>query len=458
MAQKRSSRRNSVLAYVVPAIVILLVAIGAYIVFARQREQTNQSSNSVTFTVRRGDVAPVLSLTGQVVAAKTVNLAFETGGTIKEVAVSVGDTVKKGQFLAAIDATDLERQVEIAKANYDSALAQYEQAKAGTPASQLKVQEINVTYALKALNKAKDQLSQLQRDPSATPSAIASAQDAVDKAQQQYETSLAQLQASKAGPTSYELKSKLGAVTQAKYNYEQALANLSKAKLYAPMAGTVLQVNGEVGETVNAGISSSARTQTSGASGSTGSTSGSSSGSSTSAFIVIADLTRLEVSAAVDQVDIVNLSVGQKVKITFDALPDMEFTGNVRYIDPNPTNSQNVITYPVTVTIDNPDRRLRPGMAANLEIELDKRTNVLVVPNLAVRVQSGKKVVTKIVDGAPTDVPVVTGISDDRYTEIVSGLVEGDVVVVNAISTTAGQNGTGTNQQRFRGGPGMGMF
>jgi len=122
--------------------------------------------------------------------------------------------------------------------------------------------------------------------------------------------------------------------------------------------------------------------------------------------------------------------VGQDVSIEFDALPDKVFKGKVSSIDPYPVTSQNVVTYYIHISLSEKDSAIKLGMTANLKIDLGRKENVLVVPNMAIRTIEGKKFVTKVVNGLPVRVSVETGLSDERHTEILSGLSEGDEIEV----------------------------
>jgi HlyD family secretion protein len=290
---------------------------------------------------------------------------------------------------------------------YISAEVQYKTAQQGLSAAQLKAQS--------QIDSAKNQVSQ---------------------AENQYETALTQLDAKKAGPSADDKIIQQAAVTQAEENYNAAVRNLDNAILVSPIDGTVLSVNGNVGEKVSAG--------------------GQVSSSSTTALIVIANKTKLKVTAAVDQADIPKVNKGQDVAVSLDAFPDQEFKGKVTNIDPNPVVTQNVVTYNISVSISKGDPKIQLGMGATMKIDLGKRTNVLLVPNLAVQSKGGSKVVSKVIDGSPTDVKVEVGLSDDNNTEITSGLEENDEIEVGVFSSTS--NGT-QNSSQGSGGfgiPGMG--
>jgi len=506
---------------------IAVVVIVATLSGCRPSDQTNQTR---TVRVAKGDITPTLTVTGVVASENEVDLNFKSGGKLAAVFVKAGDRVTVGQKLAQIDDTDLRRQLRIAKASLDSAKAQLRQLKKATP-SDIKIQEIAVGNALASVENAKKNLQSVeastaqdiasaqtdvedakksmdwalaqreaaveewqalvkkyehpifhipnytaeqQKEVDAAEAAansaydkyiaaeakyktaqqnlnvtqikaqsqIDSARNQLSQAEAQYQTALLQLEAKKAGPTADDRTIQQASVTQAEENYDTAVRNLDEAVLVSPINGTVLSVNGNVGEEVSGG-------------GALAGSATAADGSST-AFIVIADLSKLKVTAAVDQADIPKVSKGQKVVISLDAFPDQEFKGKVISIDPNPVVTQNVVTYNIAVSIDNPDPKIQLGMGATLKIDLGKKKNVLVIPNLAVRSVSGRKVVQKIIDGTPTDVRVEVGLSDDENTEITSGLEEGDEIVVGVFAgVSQGTQGTSRPPGGF-GMPGMG--
>lgn len=267
-------------------------------------------------------------------------------------------------------------------------------------------------------------------------SQIDSAKNQVSQAENQYETAVVQLDAKKAGPSADDKIIQQAAVTQAEENYNTAVRNLDNAILVSPIDGTVLSVSGNVGEKVSAG--------------------GQVSSSSTTAFIIIANKSKLKVTAAVDQADIPKVNKGQNVAVSLDAFSDQEFKGKVTNIDPNPVVTQNVVTYNISVSISKGDPKIQLGMGATLKIDLGKRTNVFLVPNLAVQSKGGNKVVSKVIDGSPTDVKVEVGLSDDNNTEITSGLENGDEIEVGVFSGNS--QGTQSSSQGSGGFglPGMG--
>lgn len=242
---------------------------------------------------------------------------------------------------------------------------------------------------------------------------------------------------------SFDIAGKLSemdtAVNQAVVNGQQLAVlepttGAANVALASSIDGTVIHIGAKVGEQLG-GTTASTRTTTTTASGSPA--------IDTPGFITVADLNNLQVKLGVDQADIAKLSVNQAVTISLDAIPDKTFTGAAVFIDPIPTNSQNVITYTVNVSLANPDPRVKLGMSANVSVDLGQKENVLLVPNLAVKTVNGKKVVTKIVAGKQNDVNVTVGVSDDKNTEIKSGLNKGDKVIVGVLTVSSSGGGGG---------------
>ncbi len=204
--------------------------------------------------------------------------------------------------------------------------------------------------------------------------------------------------------------------------------------LTSTLAGTVIHIGAKVGEQIGSTTAQSGN----------GSATGSGSPAiATTGFLTVADLNNLQVKVGVDQADIAKLSINQAVAISLDAIPDKTFAGAVVFIDPIPLNSQNVITYNAYVSLTAPDPLVRLGMSANASVDLGKKENVLLVPNLAVKTVNGQKVVTKVVRGKQTDVNVTVGVADDKNTEIKSGLSSGDKVVVGVVTVTSSARGGG---------------
>jgi RND family efflux transporter MFP subunit len=159
-------------------------------------------------------------------------------------------------------------------------------------------------------------------------------------------------------------------------------------------------------------------------------------GLSAPTFITIVDLDRLEVHAFVDETDIGRVQEGQEALFFVDAHPDREFTGEVTAIYPQAQMEQNVVEYDVVIEIDDTHGLLKPDMTANVTIMMDAREDVLTVPNAAIRREGGRRVVYVAENGQFTPKAVEMGLRDASYTEILSGVEAGDIVLTGELERT----------------------
>ncbi|MEV4414540.1 efflux RND transporter periplasmic adaptor subunit [Catellatospora sp. NPDC049609] len=201
--------------------------------------------------------------------------------------------------------------------------------------------------------------------------------------------------------------------------------------LKAPMAGTVVAINGAVGGSSG---------------GSSGGGNGSSSTSASSGFMQLADLTKLQVAAAVAEADATRLKTGQTATVAWNALTGATATGRVSAISPTAT-SGNTVTYPIEVLLETIPDGTRLGQTVSLTVTVDEVADAVYVPAAAVRTAGGRTTVVVVSNGAQEIRAVVIGLKGDSYTVIVSGLDVGEQVVLATVTT-----GTG-NQQQFPGGP-----
>jgi HlyD family secretion protein len=201
-------------------------------------------------------------------------------------------------------------------------------------------------------------------------------------------------------------------VVSSRASLEQARTNLRYTRIVAPRDGIVLQKPVEEGTVIASSRSSTGSGPT---------------------IVVLGDTSRVFIVTQVDETDIAAVEVGQEADITVDAYANERFEGKVTRIDPLATVEQNVTTIPVTVEIERPDARLKPGMNANVEFITARHENVLVVPNEAVRDDDGGSTVRVLVDGKPVPRAVEVGVAGPETTEIRAGLLEGEEVVTRVI-------------------------
>jgi RND family efflux transporter MFP subunit len=219
------------------------------------------------------------------------------------------------------------------------------------------------------------------------------------------------------------------AVAAARAKVAAAQAAVDQAHLTAPFHATVVAVSNKVGDSVEAGQSA----------------------------IVLADLTSLEVEVSVAEVDINRIVIGQAATLTLDAAPGQTFTGKVSEVNVLGQANQGVVTFPVTVVVPEPSPQVKPGMTAAVSIITDSRENVLLVPNRAVRVSGGQRTVTVLFEGEQIPVPVTLGLVNETMSEVLTGLKEGDTVLLNTSTTTQNRGGFGGGGGFLFGGGGGGF-
>jgi HlyD family secretion protein len=298
-------------------------------------------------------------------------------------------------------------------ATLQQATIDYESAKAAYEISVEPASEADLQDALGEIQNAQEQLNNLRAQP--TDAELASAQAQVASAQ-------ANLDGLLRGPSQAESRAAEISVEQAQLDLEAAQAELAKAQLLAPMAGTVLAVDVEVGEQVQAGLNA----------------------------VTLADLKALELTVNVAEVDISKATIGQPAKITVDALPDKVFSGVVTRIAPSSTSDSGVVNYPVTVQLSDADLSgIRPGMTAVADLLSEEMADSWLVPTSAVRERDGKTMVMILRDGQPTPIQVTTQGTEGEWTVVQSPeLQEGDEAI-GAVSSFLNQE----NEFRGFGGP-----
>ncbi len=444
----------------------VIVLVAAFLAYRSLSKADSQAPQTRSATVELGDVRPSITVTGYISASSQTLVNFDTSGKLLEVYVKPGDVVEAGAKLGRIDPTELSRQVDQAKANLEMAKIRRDQALAGDAAS-VQTNQIAVDAAKRALDAAQAKLDELKsKYPTpndAQQQQIDQQQSQVDQANANYQQALVRLQSAK-DSSYYNSRLQNIQVEQAQQALDDAYKAYDSAVLKAPVGGTVVAVNYSVGDQVpGASVSSASARQASSAAAGTGATGGNSSSASSAsgagtsgsttgaAFAVIGDPSKLQVTLTIDQSDIANVKVGMPVEITADAVQNKTYKGKIASVDPTPTTSQGVTTFTAYASIDNPDSSLLQGMSVTVKVDQGVRRNVLVVPNMAVRSSRNGKVVRKIVDGQPTDVSVIVGASDEEYTEIKSGLMKGDRIVVDVFQYA------GTSQGGSTGFPGMGF-
>ncbi len=322
-----------------------------------------------------------------------------------------GDLDAARQRLALLRTQSLPEDLQQARAELEWARSHL--AEVESRAVEVELAEHDVTAAEAEAARAEAALRTARADVSRVPVS----QQEVQSAQAEVERAKATLRRAQAQQVDVELKRRAAQaaraqVEQARAALREAEAKLQYTKIHAPLSGVVGSVTTQEGETVAAGFSAPT-------------------------FITIVDLNRLEVHAFVDETDIGRVEERQEAVFFVDAYPDQEFTGEVTAIYPQAQMEQNVVEYDVVITIDETHELLKPDMTANVSIMMETREDVLTVPNAAIRREGGKRVIYVEVNGQLTPRPVETGLRDSSYTEVLSGVREGDMVLVGELEDTA---------------------
>ena len=382
---------------------ILIIFLG--ILWFYLHRKGNRESEFKLERVSRGDIISKVSATGTINPVATVIVGSQVSGKIVAIYADYNSRVKRGQVLAEIDPSLFEAQVQQSRASLETAKANLEKEK-----RTMQVLMANLENAQAMLEKAK---RDFQRAKYLYEENLLSESD-MDSAKQTYESALANVESIKSQIKAQEfaIKAAEGQLMQSLASLKNAETNLRYTKIVSPVDGVVVTRNVEVGQTVAASF----QTPT--------------------LFLIAKDLSKMQVEATVSEADISKIREGQEAEFTVDAYPGRIFRGRVSQVRLSPVSVQNVVTYTVIIPVDNTHMLLRPGMTANVSFLVAKKTNVLRVPNVALRIRLGGERqkgagVWVLRDNRPIRVPIKTGISDGTYTEVVSGdLEEGDEVIV----------------------------
>jgi len=369
--------------YVYLAIAVIVLVGGYY--WYKKTHSTASLVQYKTQAVEKGTLISSVSASGNVVVDESATVDPDITGTVAGLSVSVGDQVKKGQLLFTIVNDQLGISASQAAASYKSAQASLISARAA------------VNSAESSLKSIDDSSSSNHDDTLAAEKKIEAAKISVEASQQNLANSLASLN----------------------YTRQQA----AKRNVTSPIDGTINEVNIKNGDDLS---------RVSG------------SGSNAQAPIIVGDLGTLKTQVQVNEVDISNVEIGQKVTLTFDALPDFSATGKVELMDSLGTISSGVVTYDVTIGFDNIDPKIKPGMSATAAIITNAKTDVVMVPIGAVKTQNGQSYVEILQNGTPKQTSVQIGESNGTYTEITSGVNVGEKVVTQTITSTGAKSSTST--------------
>jgi HlyD family secretion protein len=397
---------------IILAAVIFIVGIVGYFFYNRAPEVSYKSAK-----IERGTIVSTVAATGNLSAVTTVQVGTQVSGTIQKLYVDFNSRVKKGQAIAEIDPSLFNASVEQSQGNYLSAEANLQKAK------------ITLTDAERTFKRNKTMLTDgiiSQGDFDTAETTLLSSRVAVKAAE--------------------------GAIAQTRGSLMQSKTNLRYSTIRSPVDGVVISRAIDVGQTVAASFSTP------------------------TLFTIAQDLTKMQIEVSVDEADISRILLHQKASFTVDSYPEQTFRGKVIQIRSAPVITLNVVTYVVVVNVDNSDLKLKPGMTANVSVEVARKDDVLKLPPGALRFKpktkgddtkvkgnsdragtagqrpaggagpngGGKSASGKVKErsqqvyilkeGKPVATPVKTGIANNSSIELVeSDLKEGDEVIMEQV-------------------------
>ena len=447
--------------FVLPILIVVALAAGAFFYLNYQNAQAQTQSTYQTEKLAKGDLTATVGATGTVRTNQTTSVNWLATGRIGKVLVKEGDKVTVNQILAELDPTTLPQNLILARSDLVTAQRNLDNLKnSGTARAQAQETLAKVKQTLKDAqdNRFRKNLARVTQPTIDQKNAdMVIAQDSLKSAKENYAkfetraendvqranafSRLAQAQQKvdqiqydlnylNSGPNVNEVAQADAAILVAQAQLADAQrewdrlqngadpkdiaaaqaridaieATLSQTQIKAPISGTVTDVKSMVGDQVNAGTVS----------------------------FRIDDISRLLVDVAVAEVDINRIKEGQPAKLTFDAITGKEYAGKVFDISAFGTSAAGVVNFTVTVELTTLDNLVRAGMTAAVNLTVEQLSDVLVVPNRAVRLQNGKRIIYLLEAGQLRIVEITLGASADTTTQILRGDVkEGDEVVLN---------------------------
>ena len=382
---------------------VVVIVLFAGIALARVYKGTAIDPNKLA-KVTRGDVARSVVATGKIQPITKVEVKSKASGIVEKLYVDINNVVHKGQELAQLDQQEIQAQVEAQRAQLASA-----EANVTTYEANIEQDKVNAAAPDLPMYKAT-----LDRNMEMQKEGVVSRQ-ALDDANKDYLAALTRRDSFKAqlGVDTAKLKQARAQVMQSQASLKQLEEQLSYTTIVAPMDGVILSRDVEIGDAVSSILVL---------------------GSTATLIMTEGDVNEVYVQGKVDEADIAHVYLGQPARIKVESFRDRTFNGKVTKIAPLGVEKDNVTTFEVRVSINNPGGELKANMTANAEILLDEHKGVLTVPENAVMYDNQKNASVEIPDKRQKDgqrkVTVKVGLSNGSVTEVLSGVKEGDQVVL----------------------------
>ena len=366
--------------------VVVLVVVG---IVSASRSRTEIDPSKLA-TAEKGDIARSVVATGKIQPLTKVEVKSKASGIVKKLYADYGDTVREGQLLAELDKETLQAQVREARAQLLSAQAALQRTR-------VEAQGPDIPFLKSAVERARRLYEQ----------GLIST-NVLEDAQKEYELALNKQRAARSNVSVTEAE-----VARARATLERADTDLRNSTIVSPMTGLVLSRDVEVGDAVSSILIL---------------------GSQATLVMTLGDVTSVYVLGKVDEADIGKVYMGQPARITVESFKDKKFVGKVTKISPFGKEKDNVTTFEVRVSIDNPGGELKANMSANAEIIREEKKDVLLVPDSAILYDKERKTSVEVPDpkgdNGRRKVAVKVGISNGVKAELLEGLKPGDKVVL----------------------------
>jgi HlyD family secretion protein len=424
------------------ALIVVLIVGGLWVSLGRGEAQ-NPAAQPTTVQVTRGDIRLAVACTGRVVSNLDVDIKCKASGEVIKLPFDISDKVKKDDLLMELDPVDQQRvlhqaEVELSASQARLAIAKQnltiaestlttdrKRAEATLQSAQVRAADTRAKAERMKQLLAKQLCSQEEADTAETTAVQSNSE--LTAAEVTMDELLIQEQA-------LELKRQDVVLAQTQVESDvvtktQTEDRLKDTKVVAPMDGVVVARDVQIGQIISSAVSNVGGGTT---------------------VLTLSDLSHLYVLASVDESDIGKVAEDQEAIITADAFPGKRFTGKVVRIATRGVNASNVVTFEVKIEVTGENRELlKPEMTTNVEIVATEKNDVLTVPAETV-IRKGRKLLATVVKGGKNEERTVEiGITDGMNTEVVSGLTEGETVVVHKGATDSRWN---AGQQQQRGG------
>lgn len=447
---------------VITLVILVVALVGGFLIFRSiGNARAAAAQNYQTAQVERGSLTAIVGATGTVRANQSAVLAWQTSGQVETIAARLDGAVKKDQVLATLAKDTLSQNIILAEADLVTAQRTLENLKSSSvAAAQAELALLNAKTALEEAqkNRTRKEYARASSDTIAAARAsyylaedkVKQAEDYFDlftgrpeddpgranaltllagakrdrdralanlnwlvglpdpeeisKADAQVKLAEAQVADAQRAYDRYKNGADPAEITAAQARIAALQATLNLARLEAPFAGTITEMHSMVGDQVSPGTLA----------------------------VRIDDLSRLLVDVQIPEVDINRIQAGQEAHLTFDGIAGKEYSGKVTEVGRVGSAIQGAVNFTVTIELTDADEAVRPGMTAAVNIVVEQLDNVLTVPNRAVRLLNGERVVYKLVNGVPQAIQITLGSTADLNSEIVGGdIQEGDTVILN---------------------------